>query len=102
MAGPGRPQYAYDGWSGVSKLQNNEPPLLQTYSNPKKCKLTVEVRASRVHVLSVSLAFGLVQAHAQVYRGQRHATLGCTQNADYTMDFRLHVPALRLLTACTP
>lgn len=43
VAGPGRPQYSYDGWSGVSRMENNEPPLLQSYSNPKKCKLTVEV-----------------------------------------------------------
>lgn len=37
------PQYTYDGWSGVPRLENNEPPLLQLYSNPKKAKLTVEV-----------------------------------------------------------
>jgi hypothetical protein len=45
-AAPGalRPQYTYDGWSGVPRLENNEPPLLQLYSNPKKAKLTVEVR----------------------------------------------------------
>ncbi len=102
MAGPGRPQYAYDGWSGVSKLQNNEPPLLQTYSNPKKCKLTVEVRAPRLHLLSVSSAVGLGQTDAQVHRGQRRATSGCTQDADCTKDVRLHFPALRLLKACTP
>lgn len=44
MAGPGRAQHCYDGWSSVPRLENHEPPLLQTYSNPKKAKLTVEVR----------------------------------------------------------
>ena len=43
MPGAMRPQYTYDGWSGVPRLKNNEPPLLQLYSNPKKAKLTVEV-----------------------------------------------------------
>ena len=43
MPGALRPQYTYDGWSGVPRLENNEPPLLQLYSNPKKAKLTVEV-----------------------------------------------------------
>ena len=43
MPGALCPQYTYDGWSGVPRLENNEPPLLQLYSNPKKAKLTVEV-----------------------------------------------------------
>jgi hypothetical protein len=45
VPGAMRPQYTYDGWSGVPRLENNEPPLLQLYSNPKKAKLTVEVGA---------------------------------------------------------
>ena len=37
-------QYTYSGWSSVSRMENNEPPLMQCYSNPKKAKLTTEVR----------------------------------------------------------
>ncbi len=36
-------QYSYDGWSCVRRMENNEPPLMQCYSNPKKARLTVEV-----------------------------------------------------------
>ena len=37
-------QFSYDGWSCVRRMENNEPPLMQCYSNPKKARLTVEVR----------------------------------------------------------
>ena len=40
-------QYSYDGWSCVRRMENNEPPLMQCYSNPKKARLTVEVCTSR-------------------------------------------------------
>lgn len=40
-------QYTYNGWSGVNRMENNEPPLMQCYSNPKKAKLTAEVRHRR-------------------------------------------------------
>ena len=40
-------QYSYDGWSCVRRMENNEPPLMQCYSNPKKARLTVEVCRSR-------------------------------------------------------
>ena len=36
-------QYSYDGWSCVRRMENNEPPLMQCYSNPKKARLTAEV-----------------------------------------------------------
>ena len=36
-------QYSYDGWSCVRRMEKNEPPLMQCYSNPKKARLTVEV-----------------------------------------------------------
>lgn len=39
-------QYTYNGWSGVTRMENNEPPLMQCYSNPKKAKLTAQVRHS--------------------------------------------------------
>ena len=37
----------YDGWSSFKRLSNNEPPLAQEYSNPKKVKLTPEVWSAK-------------------------------------------------------
>ena len=43
MGQGGSTQYTFNGWSGVARMENNEPPLMQCYSSPKKARLTAEV-----------------------------------------------------------
>ena len=52
---PGQPvnfAAVYDGWSNHARLVNNDPPLMIAYSNPKKLRLTEEVRFT-LHMGSV-------------------------------------------------
>ena len=36
--------FAFDGWKNSVKLTSSTPPLMIAWSNPKKCKLTDDVR----------------------------------------------------------
>ncbi len=38
---PLAPQFFYDGWSCFRQLKDKDPPLVQLWSNPLKCKLTI-------------------------------------------------------------
>lgn len=53
------PQRWYNGWSTFSILKNREPPLVLSYSNPIKCKLTPEVG----RMLHTREENGLVSVH---------------------------------------
>ena len=38
----GSQQFTYNGWSGFKTLKNKDPPLVHSWSNPLKCRLTPE------------------------------------------------------------
>lgn len=38
----GSQQFSYNGWSGFKTLKNKDPPLVHSWSNPLKCRLTPE------------------------------------------------------------
>ena len=40
---PNGKQYHHDGWSNFKLLVNKDPPLVQTWTNPMKIRLTPEV-----------------------------------------------------------
>ena len=38
----GSQQFSYNGWSGFKIMKNRDPPLVHSWSNPLKCRLTPE------------------------------------------------------------